>query len=125
MRVIVEAHVLGLGERRLHRIVAGRLVRGIPIRDRGASRDVQVAAFLRELGFFNLASAVGLTGPAWHGDAAAGDGASCFLSESSCCSGNKHEDAACNSGYGRTTHGLNPPYWEKVIGDDYSALHSI
>jgi hypothetical protein len=20
---------------------------------------------------------------------------------------------------------LNPPYWEKVIGDDYSAVHAI
>src|SRR5207249_4721511 len=49
MRMGVQVHVLGLIERRLHGVVARRLVGGIPIGDGGAGGDVQRVAVFGEL----------------------------------------------------------------------------
>jgi hypothetical protein len=84
MRVVVQVHVLGLRERCLDRVAAGRGVGAVPVAHRGSRRHVQRIAILRELRVLQLhASArfgsVDLAHPAGDLDAAIGDGAGLFL----------------------------------------------
>ena len=48
MRVIVEAHVIRFGKRRLHGVVAGGAIGRVPIRNGGTGADGQHAAFFRQ-----------------------------------------------------------------------------
>src|SRR5882757_5797787 len=75
--MIVEIHVLRLGEGRLHRVIAAGGVRRTPVCDRRSCGDVQRVAFLRELRVSEKLSALGLariylTGPAGGGNSSAG-----------------------------------------------------
>src|SRR5882757_3729757 len=77
VRMIVEVHVLRLGEARLHRIIAAGRVRLTPVCDRRSGCDVQRIAFLRELRIGEKLSALGLariylTGPPGSGNSSAG-----------------------------------------------------
>ena len=61
--MVVEVHVLRLGERRLHRVVAGRPVRGIPVGGGRPGGDAKARAFRgdqswRDLRAYSLITAV-------------------------------------------------------------------
>jgi hypothetical protein len=78
MRVVVEAHVLGLVERRLDRVVAGRAVVRIPVRDGWTRGDRQHVALLRQLGTLDGQAGLRFVGvdlalPTLREDSASGD----------------------------------------------------
>src|SRR5439155_5588032 len=112
MGMVVQVHVLGLGERRLHGVSAGRPIGGIPI-DHGRPRGhVQRVAFRREPRVVERASAllllsVDLSLPPRYGDTAAGRGTRDVLSPAWA----RHGDAGegrdgSERESGVTTHGV-------------------
>jgi hypothetical protein len=83
VRMIIQVHVFGFVESRFHRVIARRLIGGIPVRHRRTGRDVQDASFLGELGIIQRLSLGFFTGvyfscPAWGGDATSFNRAGCF-----------------------------------------------
>src|SRR5688572_14232424 len=113
--MIVEAHVVRLGEGGLYRVVTGGAVRGVPVSDRGTGAHGQDAALLGEAGVVQhlaglLFLGIDLPLPALRKDAAVLDGHRSVLAGRRLCG---HERAGtqskrnCNRGTVNETHGMS------------------
>ena len=112
VRVIVEVHVLRFVERRLHRVVAGRHVGGIPVGDGGTGGDVQDLAVRGELRVVQdlsslLLVGVDLPGPALDRDPAAGHGLRGILPLGADHGRNEHGESYGDRGTVDETHNVS------------------
>src|SRR5260370_2752156 len=78
VRMVIQVHVFCFSEGGRSGVVPGGHVRGLPKSCRRASRHLQLAAFLRELGVFDrlprlLGASIDLSGPSGSRDASTGN----------------------------------------------------
>ena len=127
--MIVQAHVLRFVERRLHRVVACRLVGWVPVRDGGTGRDVQAVAFLGDLRVLELATAAGLRGvdlPPQPGTEIPPPTTALAVSWATAvvAARNDHDGAGCN-GRDDVRRMVVSLCWRVKVTDDYSARYAV